>query len=84
MSGSTSPAALRTWTDGDGCGESHRYDDDCNWRSQDERDAHLLMTLGIHRAVEHCPHKALGGQCEVLAIEALDALYENGWKVARS
>lgn len=80
----TSTAAQRLWTDRDQCPEgAHRYDIDCNWRSQDERDCHLLMTLKLHDAVVHCPHKPYGGECEVLATEALDALYENGWKVTR-
>lgn len=76
-------AAERRWTDRDQCSENHRFDDDCNWRSQDERDAHLLVTLALHREVEDCPHRGYGGQCEVLATVALDALYENGWRPAR-
>jgi hypothetical protein len=59
-------------------GKGHRFDDDCNWRSAAERDAHKLMTKGIHNELVTCEHRALGHMCEDLATAALDALYENG------
>ena len=56
----------------------HRYDDDCNWRSPVEREAHIAAVAMLQRF----PTLGADGPEETVA-SVIDAIYERGLVIAR-